>query len=245
MERYKRQIKLPQIGEEGQKLLKNSTVAVVGAGGLGAPVLTYLTEAGVGNIRIIDGDVVEESNLNRQFLYSSSDVGRKKGEAAGEFIKKLNPNTELTIVSERLTEENGAGFLKGADAVVDCVDCMETRMTVNRICLINKIPLVEGGIYGFYGFVTAIFGDSPCLSCMGYKKEMNQKEIPSVGAAVGVVGSLQAVEVLKILLGQGEALYGRILQYDGLNGSFDEIKVEKKKDCSLHKAAEMEFLKYG
>lgn len=244
MERYKRQISMPQIGAEGQKLLQKSTVAVVGAGGLGAPVLTYLAAAGVGNIRIIDKDIVEESNLNRQFLYSAEDIGRKKAEAAKEKLKKQNPQIKVTAFSDAFTEENGRELLKCADVVVDCVDSVKTRISVNKICLLLRIPLVEGGIYGFYGYVTSVFQNSPCLECMGYTKEMEEKEIPSLGAAAGVVGSLQAVEVLKILLGKGEPFYGRLLQYDGLDGSFDEIKVEKKKDCSLHKAAEMEFLKY-
>ena len=244
MERYKRQISIPQIGTEGQMLLQSSTAAVIGAGGLGAPVLTYLAAAGVGNILVIDKDAVEESNLNRQFLYSREDIGRKKAEAAKEKLKKQNPQIKVTAFSDAFTEENGRELLKGADVVVDCVDSVKTRMAVNKICLLLRIPLVEGGIYGFYGYVTSVFQNSPCLECMGYTKEMEQKEIPSLGAAAGVVGSLQAVEALKILLGKGEPFYGRILQYDGLDGSFDEIKVEKKKDCSLHKAAEMEFLKY-
>lgn len=241
MERYKRQISIPQIGTEGQMLLQSSTAAVIGAGGLGAPVLTYLAAAGVGNILVIDKDAVEESNLNRQFLYSREDIGRKKAEAAKEKLEKQNPQIKVTAFSDAFTEENGRELLKGADVVVDCVDSVKTRMAVNKICLLLRIPLVEGGIYGFYGYVTSVFQNSPCLECMGYTKEMEQKEIPSLGAAAGVVGSLQAVEALKILLGKGKPFYGRLLQYDGLDGSFDEIKVEKKKDCSLHKAAEMEF----
>lgn len=244
MERYKRQISIPQIGTEGQMLLQSSTAAVIGAGGLGAPVLTYLAAAGVGNILVIDKDAVEESNLNRQFLYSREDIGRKKAEAAKEKLKKQNPQIKVTAFSDAFTEENGRELLKGTDVVVDCVDSVKTRISVNKICLLLRIPLVEGGIYGFYGYVTSVFQNSPCLECMGYTKEMEQKEIPSLGAAAGVVGSLQAVEALKILLGKGEPFYGRLFQYDGLDGSFDEIKVEKKKDCSLHKAAEMEFLKY-
>lgn len=245
MERYKRQISIPQIGTEGQMLLQSSTAAVIGAGGLGAPVLTYLAAAGVGNILVIDKDAVEESNLNRQFLYSREDIGRKKAEAAKEKLEKQNPQIKVTAFSDAFTEENGRELLKGADVVVDCVDSVKTRISVNKICLLLRISLVEGGIYGFYGYVTSVFQNSPCLECMGYTKEMEQKEIPSLGASAGVVGSLQAVEALKILLGKGEPFYGRLLQYDGLDGSFDEIKVEKKKDCSLHKAAEMEFLKYG
>lgn len=244
MERYKRQISIPQIGTEGQMLLQSSTAAVIGAGGLGAPVLTYLAAAGVGNILVIDKDAVEESNLNRQFLYSREDIGRKKAEAAKEKLEKQNPQIKVTAFSDAFTEENGRELLKGADVVLDCVDSVKTRMAVNKICLLLRIPLVEGGIYGFYGYVTSVFQNSPYLECMGYTKEMEQKEIPSLGASAGVVGSLQAVEALKILLGKGEPFYGRLFQYDGLDGSFDEIKVEKKKDCSLHKAAEMEFLKY-
>ena len=150
MERYKRQMSIPQIGADGQRLLQQSTVAVVGAGGLGAPVLTYLAAAGVGNIRIIDKDTVEISNLNRQFLYGPEDVGRKKAEAAKEKLEKQNPDIKFAAVSEMLTEKNGRALFKDADVIVDCVDSMQTRIAVNKICLLNQIPLVEGGVYGFY-----------------------------------------------------------------------------------------------
>lgn len=238
MERYLRQMKLPQIGKEGQEKLKNAVVAVIGAGGLGCPVLTYLAEAGVGHIRIIDCDEVNLTNLNRQFLHGEPDIGRKKALSAAESMRYLNSEINIEPVCDYLTEENTQEFLENADVVIDCVDNIKTRLLVNEVCLRNRIPLVEGGITGFYGFVTDILPEYACLSCLGYKESMDKEEIPAIGACAGVIGALQAAEALKILLGAGKPLYGKILQYDGLLGSFDEIEIYKRDDCALHKRAE-------
>lgn len=238
MERYLRQRKLSQIGDEGQKKLSDAAVAVIGAGGLGSPVLTYLAAAGVGRIRIIDCDEVNLTNLNRQFLHGEPDIGQKKALSAAETLKNLNSEIEIEPVCACLTEANAQELLGTADVVADCVDNIKTRLIVNEVCLRNRIPLVEGGITGFYGFVTDILPEYACLSCLGYRETMDKEEIPAVGACAGVIGSLQAAEVLKLLLGEGTPLYGRILQYDGLLGSFDEIEIQKRADCSLHKRAE-------
>lgn len=237
MERYLRQIKIPQIDKEGQERLGKASVTVVGAGGLGCPVLTYLAAAGVGRIRIIDCDEVNITNLNRQFLHGEYDIEKKKAYSAAEKLKKLNSDVKTEPVCTYLTEENAETLIGDADVVVDCVDNIKTRLIVNKVCLRKRIPLVEGGITGFYGFVTDILPEYACLACLGYKEKMDKEEIPALGACAGVIGALQAGECLKILLEAGEPLYGRILQYDGLLGSFDEIETMKHEDCFLHKKA--------
>lgn len=234
MERYQRQILLPQIGEEGQRRLKEARVTVVGAGGLGSPVLTYLAEAGVGHLRCIDDDVVSVTNLNRQFLHQEKDIGKQKAKSAKETLESLNASLEIEAVSIRLTKENAEKLLGDAWVVVDCVDNIAARLCVNKFCLKKNIPLVEGGISGFYGFVTAILPEYACLECMGYHEGMEEKNIPVLGTTAGVIGAMQANECLKIILGAGEPLYGRMLQYDGLTGSFDEIEIQKSNMCKAH-----------
>lgn len=234
MERYQRQLQLTQIGEQGQKRLQEARVTVIGAGGLGSPVLTYLTEAGVGHIRCIDDDVVSITNLNRQFLHGEPDIGKKKTDSAKETLECLNSALDIETVYCKVTEENAEKLIEASCVVVDCVDNMAARLSVNAACLKNKIPLVEGGISGFYGFVTVISPEYACLECMGYNKSMDKKEIPVLGTTAGVIGALQANECLKVILGAGEPLYGRILQYDGLTGGFDEIPVMKREDCKAH-----------
>lgn len=234
MGRYQRQEKLAQIGAEGQKKLAEASVTVIGAGGLGSPVLTYLAEAGVGRLRLIDFDTVGITNLNRQFLYTEKDLGRKKADAAKERLELLNSEILVEALDARLTEDNAEELIGKADVVVSCLDSISARLIVNEVCVRRGIPLVEGGISGFFGFVMCVGGDGPCLECLGYNRSMDQKNIPALGAVAGVIGSLQAAECLKILLGAGEPLYGRMIQYDGINGSFDEIVVKKNENCGLH-----------
>lgn len=240
MKRYERQMKLSQIGEKGQEKLKHAVVAVIGAGGLGSPVLTYLVMAGVGTIRVVDDDHVNLTNLNRQYLHGEADLGKEKVQSAKEALKAMNSDVMIETYSERLTEENAAAFVSGADVVIDCVDNIATRLVVNRICMERKIPLVEGGISGFYGFVTVVGREYACLRCLGYGEEKEKEEIPALGAVAGVIGSLQAVECLKILLDCGNVLYGRMLQYDGIESSFDEIPIQKRVDCELHQMIDRE-----
>lgn len=234
MERYQRQMMLPQIGEAGQKRLREARVTVIGAGGLGSPVLTCLAEAGVGRLRCIDDDKVSITNLNRQFLHGESDLGRQKTDSAKETLCKMNSEVEVEIFTCRVNEENVGRLIQNSTVVVDCVDSIATRLSVNRACLEAGIPLVEGGISGFYGFVTVISRETACLECMGYHEDMDEKYIPALGTTAGVIGSLQANECLKIILGAGEPLYGRMLQYDGLTGSFDEIEIVKNEACKAH-----------
>ncbi|MFB0921794.1 MAG: HesA/MoeB/ThiF family protein [Oscillospiraceae bacterium] len=233
--RYERQLILPQIGQEGQKKLGQSTVTVIGSGGLGSPVLTYLACAGVGTLRFLDCDVVSESNLNRQFLHGTKDLDRPKTESAKEKLSTLNPEINLIAIDRRLDDDNAEDCLRGSDVVVDCVDNIASRITVARACIRLNIPLVEGGVSGFYGYVMDIGKDYPCLSCLGYDKAKQKTPVPVIGVTAGVIGCMQANECIKLLLGIGEPLYGRMLTYDGLNASWEEIRVKKSADCPIHK----------
>ena len=230
--RYSRQILLPQIGEQGQKRLAESTAAVIGCGGLGAPVLTSLALAGVGKLRLIDHDRIGLSNLNRQFLYEESELDKEKCERAADFLRRRNSGIVLETVCERLTEENAGRLLSGVDVIVDCVDRVETRRHAGRAARRLSVPLVEGGVHGFYGFVLSVLpGKSACLECVTAQEAEERGPVPAVGAVAGVIGSLQAVESMKILLGLPHVLYGRMLQYDGLYGEFTEVPVHVRPDC--------------
>ena len=226
--RYSRQILLPQIGEQ----LAESTAAVIGCGGLGAPVLTSLALAGVGKLRLIDHDRIGLSNLNRQFLYEESELDKEKCERAADFLRRRNSGIVLETVCERLTEENAGRLLSGVDVIVDCVDRVETRRHAGRAARRLSVPLVEGGVHGFYGFVLSVLpGKSACLECVTAQEAEERGPVPAVGAVAGVIGSLQAVECMKILLGLPHVLYGRMLQYDGLYGEFTEVPVHVRPDC--------------
>lgn len=253
MRRYIRQLMIPQIGRHGQQRLADASVTVIGAGGLGSPVLTYLTAAGIGKIRIIDCDTVSESNLNRQFLHGEDDIGKRKTDSAEESLRRLNPSVRIETIYEKVTAENADRLIGEPDAAVDCVDSIGTRLLVNASCVRRNIPLVEGGVEGFYGYVTVVLRSGTCLACLGYDRvedggdagsddwaedggdaDRDAAAVPALGAAAGVIGSLQAAECLKLLLGVGEVLSGRLLQYDGMCGSFDEIPVMRRPDCPIH-----------
>ncbi len=232
--RYDRQIRMPEIGTEGQRKLEQSVVTVIGCGGLGSPVLTYLAQAGVGTIRVVDGDTVSVSNLNRQFLHGESDIGRRKADSAAEKLARINPHVRVDAHACYLTEENAGRILAGSDVVADCVDLLDARLLAGRACLSGDIPLVEAGIEGFYGYVLDISRKTACLECLGYHRRKSSSPIPALGAVAGVIGCLQAAEVLKILLGRKELLLGTMLQYDGLRCEFDKIEIKKDPRCRAH-----------
>lgn len=229
--RYDRQMLVSQIGEKGQKKLSESRVTVIGCGGLGSPVLTYLALAGVGHLRLVDCDVVSLTNLNRQFFYEEMSVKQEKCSAAAEFLKKRNSEIILEPISKEVTEENVQELLADSDVVVDCVDRISVRKIVGRACQRLHLPLVEAGVNGFYGYVLPICpGKSACLECIetGAAKEI--LPVPAIGAVAGVIGSLQATECLKILLGLSVS-YGILLQYDGIYSEFDSIPVSVSPVC--------------
>ena len=229
--KYNRQISL--IGENGQARIKNAKVLVIGAGGLGSPVITYLACAGVGNITVIDKDIVDITNLNRQFLYSECDINKSKALCVSEKYK--NSDINLNGINAEVTNENISTLLDGYDVVVDCVDNFNTRRIVNNFCVSQDINLVEAGIDGMYGFVTCINKNSACLECLGINESKPKEKIAVLGTTAGVIGSLQANECIKILLSLEEVLFSKMLQYDGFTNSFEVIDLQKSSTCALHK----------
>ena len=239
MERYFRQEIIPEIGLAGQEKLSKAKVLVIGAGGLGSPVLTYLACAGVGHLVVVDFDVVSMTNLNRQYLHSVADIDQPKTSSAKEFIYQVNDQVKVHELNEKIVPENVEEVIKGMDVVISCVDNIPLRVMLNRACVLNNIPLVEAAINGFYGFVMVIKDGSPCLSCIGYEKTNIETPVPVIGVTAGVVGTLQANECIKIILGAGESITGRMLTYDGLEGSFEEVPIKISKSCAVHQ----EFMK--
>ena len=235
MERYFRQEIIEEIGQAGQEKLSEAKVLVIGAGGLASPVLTYLACAGVGNLYVVDFDVVSMTNLNRQFLHSEQDIKRPKTTSAKEFISRVNSETAFYEIKEKITAENIHRIVENMDVVVNCVDNIPTRIVLNRVCVLGGIPLVEAAINGFYGFVLVIKEGSPCLNCLGYENTKVKTPVPVLGVTAGVLGTLQANECIKLLVGAGESITGRMLTYDGLEGSFEEVPILISKECSVHK----------
>jgi adenylyltransferase/sulfurtransferase len=230
-EKYIRQIML--FGEEGQEKLKESKVFVAGAGGLGSPVSTYLAVAGVGKIIIADFDFVEKSNLNRQFLHHEKDIGRNKIESAKEKLLSLNPEIEVEVIKEKITDENADYVVPTCDLIIDALDNFDTRHVLNRLAVKRKIPLIHGAVSGYRGQVTTIIpGKTPCLCCIfptSFKKEV----FPVLGTTPGVIGTIQANEAIKFITGQGNLLENRLLLWDGLSCSFCDLDVKKTENCPI------------
>lgn len=230
-ERYDRQIMMDEIGETGQRRLRESRVAVVGAGGLGSSVATYLALAGIGAIRIIDHDVVTLSNLNRQTLHGDEDLGRRKVDSAREKLAKLNPNVGVEGVYDTVTEENVSSLLEGCDAIVDALDNIPTRLVVNRYAVSRKVALFHGAVRGFEGrAMTVVPGTSACLRCL-YRGSPPPEKFPIIGTTPAVIGSIQATEAIKYLLGIGDLLTNQLLIYDGLRMRFETFAIERNPAC--------------
>ena len=221
--RYSRQIRLAEIGKEGQMKIKASSVLVVGAGALGCPVLQYLTAAGVGTLGIVDNDWVDESNLNRQVLYTHKDIGKPKPLVARERLKILNPEVIFNVHFIRLNKECALKLISQYDVVVDCTDNFASRYLINDACVILNKPLVYGAIHKFSGQVMVLnYHNGPTLRCL-YPEPPHPLEVPSceefgvIGSVPGLIGSMQATEVFKIILGLGGILSGKIFMIDTLN----------------------------
>jgi molybdopterin/thiamine biosynthesis adenylyltransferase len=230
-ERYDRQIMIGEIGQEGQEKLKRSRVAIAGGGGLGSPTAIYLTAAGIGMIRMIDHDQVALSNLNRQILHWEEDIGRQKVDSARRKLRNLNPAVEIEAIAETITEGNVSQLVDGCDVVVDAMDNLPTRYILNRCAIEKKIPFFHGAVNGFQGrAMTIIPGETACLRCM-YRGPVPQEKFPVIGVAPAVIGSIQATEVIKYVVGIGKLLTNRLLIYDGLKVSFSEFKVNKNPNC--------------
>ncbi len=239
LKRYSRQLLLPEVGAAGQRKLLDSKVLVVGAGGLGSPLALYLAAAGVGKLGLVDFDTVDESNLQRQVLYTTPDVGRAKLQAAEDHLRALNPEVAIVRHDGRLTSANAFELLSGYDVVVDGTDNFPTRYLVNDASVLLRKPVVYGSIYRFEGQVTVFDARTgPCYRCL-YPEPPPAGLVPScaeggvLGVLPGIIGTLQALETLKILLGKGETLLGRLLLFDGLTNSFHELKVRKSPDCPI------------
>jgi adenylyltransferase/sulfurtransferase len=227
--RYERQIMLPEWGEEGQEKLSKAKVAVAGAGGLGSAILSYLAVAGVGRIRVIDGDTVELSNLNRQILHSEKDIGRKKVDSAREGLQSLNPHIQIEAIGEIITDDNVFEMV-GDYPIVDALDNLPARYLLNRVAVKKNLPLFHGAVYGFEGRATTIIpGKTPCIKCL-YKDVLPGK-IPVVGVIPAVIGCIQATEVIKYVVGMGELLINRLLIYDGLGQIFSEARLKQDPHC--------------
>ena len=238
--RYSRHLLIPEVGEDGQRRLLESRILLVGAGGLGSPAALYLAAAGVGTLGIVDDDSVDETNLQRQIVHSTERLGDLKAESAKRTIEALNPDVTVDIFPERLTSENADRILgDGWDAIVDGADNFPTRYLVNDASVWHDIPVVHGSIYRFEGQTTVFKpGDGPCYRCL-FPEPPPPELAPScaeggvLGVLPGIVGSLQASEALKLVLGIGEPLVGRLLLFDALSTTFTEISLRRDPDCPV------------
>ena len=232
--RYNRQIIFPDFGEEGQKRLKQSHVLIAGAGGLGSPNATNLAYAGIGKLTLIDCDIVELSNLNRQTLHWERDLRERKVVSGAGKLKEMNSKTEIIPLNIRITEENAEELLAGVDIVMDCMDNMATRFILNKGCFRKGIPFIHGGVRGLSGQITTIIpGKTPCLECLYPRGIEGKKPFPVFGATPALVASLQTMEAIKFLSGFGKLLTGRMLYVNGETMEFMVIKTEKKKNCPV------------
>ncbi len=232
--RYARHLLLPELREEAIERLKAAAVLVVGAGGLGSPALFYLAAAGVGRLGVVDSDTVEVSNLQRQILHSTADIGRPKTEVAAERLTALNPNVVVERHQVRLTAANAAGIIGGYDVVVTGVDNFATRYVLNDACVLLGKTLCEAAITGFVGLaITIRGGQTACYRCL-FPDPPEQGPPPGVfGPAPGVLGVIQASEAIKVVTGIGRPLYDRLLQVDLLQTTFEELPVQREPACAV------------
>ena len=231
LQRYDRQIIIRGFGLGGQDKLKKARVFIAGAGGLGSPVATYLTAAGVGVIRIVDHDSVELSNLNRQVLHWEGDIGKRKVNSATEKLRKLNREVKIEAIEEMITEANISQLVAGFDLIVDAMDNMPTRYLLNKVAIEKTIPLFHGVVHGFEGrAMTIIPGETACLWCI-YRGAIPEEKFPVIGVTPAVIGCIQATEVVKYIVGIGQLLTNKLLIYDGLNMKFTEFRLKKNPNC--------------
>ena len=237
--RYDRQIILPQIGMDGQLKLKNAKVLIIGAGGLGAPAALYLAGAGVGTIGLMDADAVSMSNLQRQIIFSESMVDQNKAESAKQVLEHLNSGIQVKAYKEFITPQNAEEIISEYDFVIDAVDNFEAKFLINDACVMAQKPFSHAGIIRFKGqLMTYVPGEGPCYRCV-FKDPPPKDAVPTckqagvIGAMGGVIGSLQAMEAVKYIIGKGDLLTGRLLTYDALTMTFRTIKLPKNHDCPV------------
>ena len=230
LERYDRQIRL--FGAEAQERLRDSTVLVAGVGGLGCASSLYLTAAGVGRLILVDFGRVELSNLNRQILYGTEDLGRLKVEAASERLRRLNPEVEVVGMNVRISRDNVSRLVGMADLVVDGMDNWGTRYLLNDECVRQRKPFIHAGVFGMGGQLLVVLpGKGPCLRCVLPSPPAEEGVFPVLGVAPGILGVLQATEALKLITGYGEPSVGRMVVYDGYSMELRAVEVERRGDC--------------
>ena len=238
LRRYSRHLLIPEVGLRGQERLAGSGALVVGAGGLGSPALQYLAAAGVGRIGIVDGDVVDETNLQRQTLFGLDDVGRRKAVVASRRLHAINPSIRIDTVSASLDAGNARSLVRSYDCVLDCTDRFETRYLINDACVLEKRPNVYGSIFRFDGQVSVFAPDGPCYRCL-FPEMPPSGTVPScaeggvLGALAGVVGAWQESEALKVMLRVGEPLIGRLMLIDTLRAHSTEVRFERDAHCAV------------
>jgi len=237
--RYSKQIMLPQIDIEGQQKINDSKMLIIGMGGLGSPTALYLAAAGVGHIVIADFDQVELSNLQRQIIHSTSDIGDDKVNSAKAKLLELNPNITVTVANEIMHSDNLASLIKDVDIVLDGTDNFESRFEINKACVECHKPLISAAVIRFEGQISVFKGyevDQPCYQCL-YSEEGNGREScvenGVLAPVVGLVGTIQALQAIKVLLGLGEQLCGELLLIDGLDLSFRKVKIVKDSECPI------------
>ncbi|MCI4459270.1 MAG: thiazole biosynthesis adenylyltransferase ThiF [Thermocrinis sp.] len=242
IKRYARHIILPEVGGEGQEKLLNSKVLVIGAGGLGSPAILYLAAAGVGTIGIVDFDVVDLSNLQRQIIHNTERVGTPKVESARKTVEMLNPDVKVITYDTRISKENIMDIIKDYDVVLDCTDNFSTRFLINDACYFAGKPLVSAAILRFEGQISVfdfrMKEQSPCYRCL-FPEPPSPGLVPSareagiLGSIAGIMGCIQATEAIKVILGIGEPLVGKLLVMDALSMDFRKVKLRKDPNCPL------------
>lgn len=229
-ERYDRQILL--LGEDGQERIRDASVFIAGAGGLGSPSAIYLAAAGIGRITIADFDTVDQSNLNRQILHWDGDVARMKIDSAREKLAKINPDVEIDVISEKIDEDNASELVGGSDLIVDAMDNFRARYLLNKAAIARNIPLFHGAVHGFVGQVTTVIpGETACLRCI-FPNDPPEGVFPIIGATCGVVASIQVTEVLKYISRTGTLAVNRLLFWNGADTTMSEIPVERDPGCA-------------
>ncbi|AKU22995.1 HesA/MoeB/ThiF family protein [Massilia sp. NR 4-1] len=238
--RYSRHILLDEIGIEGQQKLLAARVLVIGAGGLGSPAAMYLASAGVGRLTLVDHDTVDLTNLQRQIAHTTERVGQPKAASAAQTLGAINPTIDVTALCERADEARLRELVAQADVVLDCTDNFQTRHAVNRACVAQRVPLVSGAVIRFDGQISVFDprgGELPCYSCLFPQDQAFEDVACSTmgvfAPLVGVVGAMQAAEALKLLMGIGESLAGRLLLLDGLHMEWTSIRITRNADCPV------------
>jgi len=238
--RYSRQIMIPDIGEEGQRKIKQAKVFVAGVGGLGSISSYYLAAAGIGYLKIVDKDKVDYSNLNRQIIHWTEDIGQWKSDSGSRKLQNLNPNCHIEAVQTEISEHNCAGLIGDCSIIVDAMDNMKARRILNAASVRNEIPYIYGGVHQFDGMATTFIpGRTPCLECVFPDDHAESTSTPSgiLGPVPGVIACIQSIETVKILLGLEGLLTGRLLCFSGYDMTFREFKINRDPECRICSAA--------